>query len=85
MKLEPFKTAMKLLITYFSLLNRLEILMYLATLSHCRDNTITPEFSNKGIEYLSIYIRKYIQKHKRCTISVEATAQNYHLMQVFTK
>lgn len=86
MRLEPFKTAVKALIT-FSLLNRLQILMYTATLSLCRDNTIIPEFCYMGIEHShkKIYSKMQEMLKQLGTISVKDPTQNYHLMQVFTK
>lgn len=65
----------------------LQILMYAATLSLCRDNTIIPEFCYKGIEHSrkKIYSKMQETLKQLGTISVEDTTQNYHLMQVFTK
>lgn len=66
MKLEPFKTAVKLLMFFFiEQTSNTHVLSYFISLQGDKA-LITPKFSNKGIEYLHIYIRKYIQKHKKC-------------------
>lgn len=77
MRLEHFKTAVKALIT-FSLLNRFQILMHSATLSLCRGNTISTEFSYRGIEHSckEIYSKMQEMLQQLGTISVKATTQN---------